>query len=124
MLTHNGPRPRADTFRSWRLTTLAGWFIVLWLLTATHLLVVMKHEVFQHNGAFVLMCAAPPLLVGQWLVSLEILPTLLGLGVLAIIAVPSWLAARDPDSKLWYRVAVTCIAIVWLFLDFGLAFAA
>lgn len=124
MPPRNGPRPPADGYRAWRLGTLVALFLLLWLLTALHLLVGGRREVFQHDGFFVLTCAAPPVLVGWWLVSGQPGFMLLGLAVAAAVGVPFWLVARDPGSKFRYGLAVAGIVLVWLFLDFGLAYEA
>ena len=124
MLTRNGPRPPADTYRSWRLATLAGLFVVLWALSGWHLLYVLHDEVFRHRTLFIASCAAPPLHVLLMLTSLDVGGTLQGLGLLALVAVPCWLVARNPDSSAWYRLAVTGILSFWVLLDFSLAYYA
>jgi hypothetical protein len=103
---------------------LGALFGVLWLLTAFHLLVIMRREVWEWGWDFVISCAAPPLypVVALALGNFEG-ATFFG-ALLAPVVVTWWYVARRPSSRARLALAAAVIVIYWIFLDFGLAFAA
>jgi|GEM_PF-3550999 len=120
------PDPRPDVeMRTWRVHVPLGiLFGVLWLLTALHLLVGLHDEVFQWNALFILNCAAPPLMPVACLLAGRVGVAGANLGVLAIVVLPWWWAARNPESRGRFRIAAAVIVVYWMFIDFGLALSA
>src|SRR5215510_15238713 len=117
---------RSDVeMRTWRVHVPLGIaFGGLWLLTAFHLLVGMHREVFEWDGSFILSCAAPPLLPVVMLAAGEFAKAGLHLGILVLVALLWWFAARAPEARWRFRVAAAAVVACWIFFDFGLALAA
>ena len=111
--------------RTWRVHIPLGIaFGALWLLTAFHLLVMMHREVFEWDALFILNCAAPPLTPAVALVNGKPLAAVLNLGIQAVVLLTWWFAARRPEARWRFRIALAAVVAYWVLYDFGLALAA
>ena len=117
-------RPDCE-MRTWRVHAPLGIaFGGLWLLTALHLLVAMHREVFEWDGLFILTCAAPPLAAVTALLAGEPRAAAIDFGVLLLVVLLWWFAARRPEARWRFRMALAAVVAYWIFNDFGLALAA
>lgn len=101
--------------RTWRVQAPLGMlFGALWLVTTSLLLVRMSRPVWPFSTAAYVVVTIPmtaPVIValwGRWMFAC------LSAGLLMAVAVPWWMAWRDPDARTWRHAAAAATIAYWL----------
>jgi len=123
-MSHEGSMTARSADSSIVHLKLGALFGLLWLLTAFHLVVMGRHEVWPWGWDYIAFCSAPPLYPLLALATGNFAAAALFGAILAIVIACWFFAARRPERHWRSQLAAILIVAYWLFYDFGLAFAA